>query len=348
MAHPCGNDIRADKVMKDRVGRIAKGYATGGAVDAEVSLPKRAKGGAVKQGAQRMAGGAVKARADKVSRAKGGRIKHKGSKTNVNVIVAPGGQKPPMPGAPMAGVGAAPPPVPPRPPMPAPPPPSMGPSPGMGGMPPMPPHAAGGRAYKKGGAVKEKMSGEKKHGKHEKPYKMRADGGTVPLPKPRPEGREPDAGDLYSPKDRARIEKQRARGGSVADDRGVTGIGTRTPIQHSGNKSDTQNIGRKAVITKAKGGGVDASDKQYYGAARFDKEAERVAAGRKQYSDGWNKHTVDTKTLQRATGGPIYSDGRDGKQMAPDSNHGAGSGLGRVDKADRRGSHEAWRRDEAD
>ncbi len=55
----------------------------------------------------------------------------------------------------------------------------------------------------------------------------------------------------------------RARGGKVsgADQKGVTGIGDRTPIQHSGNKSDTQNIGRKDVITKATGGPVEANKK---------------------------------------------------------------------------------------
>ncbi len=55
----------------------------------------------------------------------------------------------------------------------------------------------------------------------------------------------------------------RARGGKVsaADKKGVTGIGDRTPIQHSGNKSDTQNIGRKDVITKATGGAVEHSAK---------------------------------------------------------------------------------------
>jgi hypothetical protein len=66
------------------------------------------------------------------------------------------------------------------------------------------------------------MSGEKKHGKKAKPFKMRADGGVV----------------------------------NAAGIKGKTGIGDRTQIQHSGNKSDTQNIGRKAPITKATGGPI--------------------------------------------------------------------------------------------
>jgi hypothetical protein len=76
-----------------------------------------------------------------------------------------------------------------------------------------------------------------------------------------------------------------AKGGAVegkksaADKRGLTGIGTRTPIQHSGNKSDGQNIGRGPVIT-------------------------------------------------RATGGPIYSDGREGHDMGPKLPAG-NSGIGR-------------------
>lgn len=255
--HPF-NDKRADKVMKNRVGHIAKGYATGGVV-LDDGMPVRAKGGAVKKAPARMAGGPVKARADKVSRAKGGRV---GKSTTVNVIVAPkGDDKPPM----MPPMAAAPPPMPPKPPMPAPPA-AMGP-PGMGGMPPGMPHANGGRAYKKGGKVMGKMSGEKKYGKHENPFKMRASGGAVD-----------DAGI-----------------------KGKTGIGDRTPIQHSGNKSDTQNIGRKAPITKA-------------------------------------------------TGGPVFSDGRKGKQMSwnkPSMGIGGGGGKERMAAAKRlnKAGHEPWRKD---
>ena len=263
MAHPAGNQLRADKIQKGRVDHITRGYAAGGGVHSDEAEDIKLIRKKVKKTALRADGGGVKARADKVSRAKGGRVKKGGhSKTNVNVIVAPsGGQKPPMmppgaPPAPMAGVGA-PPPMPPKPPMMPPPPGAAGMPSGMGGMPPpMVPHADGGRAYKKGGAVKGKMSGEKKHSK--KPFKMKADGGKVPMPKPRPEGKEPQPSDMYEPDQVKRLEKQRARGGpvSAADERGKTGIGMRTPIQHSGNKSDTQNIGRKSPITKATGGAI--------------------------------------------------------------------------------------------
>lgn len=82
---------------------------------------------------------------------------------------------------------------------------------------------------------------------------------------------------------------------SLADKKGVTGIGDRTPIQHSGNKSDTQNIGRGPVIT-------------------------------------------------RAAGGPIYSDGKKGHQMAPKLPSGSGGGKARKAKAhmQNKAGHEPW------
>ncbi len=255
MAHPCGNENRADKVMKDRVGKITKGYATGGGVHSDeaedISLIRKK----VKKSALRADGGSVKARADKVSRAKGGRV-HKGGKGNhVNVIVAPSPKPPMMPPAPPMTAG--PPPMPPKPPMMAGSPsgPPMG---GVGGMPPMPPRSDGGRAYKKGGRVKEKMSGEKKHGKHEKPYKMRADGGDVTwedgsgrsmLEDRKYAGMRHQTGNYTGP-------SRRARGGKV--DASVGG----TEVQHSGNKSDTQNIGRGKPITYATGGPVYSDGKK--------------------------------------------------------------------------------------
>ena len=180
MAHEF-NAHRANKVQRDRVAQITGGYTKGDTVKAaHPSGVKRASGGAVK-GVQRADGGPVKARGDKPSRASGGRVK-KGA-TTVNVIVSPqkGEQAPPMAAMP------PPPPMPPKPLLPAAQAPMspMGapPGPGMGGMPPPMPHALGGRAYKKGGAVKAmkksklQMSGEKH---------KRADGGSVPTPKPRP------------------------------------------------------------------------------------------------------------------------------------------------------------------
>lgn len=58
--------------------------------------------------------------------------------------------------------------------------------------------------FKTGGAVRKVTF----HGK-------RADGGSVPTPKPRPEGREPGPSDLYSPSDVKRLQTQRASGGRV-------------------------------------------------------------------------------------------------------------------------------------
>lgn len=142
--HPFGN-IRQHKVERSRVGHIARGYASGGAVTSEAAPVNRASGG--RTGAppkMMMSGGVAKMRGDRPGRAKGGRSPKSG-KTNVNVIIAPQGAGNP----PAGGVGAVPP-TPPRPPMPplAGPPPGAMPPPGM-----MPPRSMGGRAYASGGAV---------------------------------------------------------------------------------------------------------------------------------------------------------------------------------------------------
>lgn len=320
MSHPF-NEKRAHKVDRERVGRIAhhepmlhphtaKYRARGGHVDAgeDEALIKKT----VKKGCMRADGGAVKARADKaVRRAKGGRAEKKGhGKTNVNVIVAPGHGA----GGPSAPMPAMAPPMPPRPPVAAPPPPSAG----MAGPPPvpaagpggMPPRSIGGRAYKTGGAALEKG------GKHKpkivskvKGEQVEADGGGytkgtnnfgaparrmggkvektfgfADMSAAHPESDEGVWGDSHM--------KGYKRGGKVEGKKSLaekagkhgTGIGVgRTPIQHSGNKNDTQNVGRGPVITKA-------------------------------------------------TGGPIYSDGRYGKEMGPDLPSG-NSGIGRRAKA---------------
>jgi len=221
--HPY-REHRGHKVEKHRVSHIAgihggepKHYARGGSVHDDEAEDRALIRKEVKSEALKSDGHKGKHRSDKaVRRAKGGHVHkggHKSGKTNVNVIVAPGGggAKPPMPmpGAmPPPPAGAAPPMMPPKPPMAPPPPGPMGspPSPGLGGM---PPRSHGGRAYKKGGAV---SSSEKGEGKR-----------------------------------------------SAADIKGKTGIGERTPIQHSGNKSDTQNIGRGKPITYATGGAIEAN-----------------------------------------------------------------------------------------
>ena len=69
-----------------------------------------------------------------------------------------------------------------------------------------------------------------------------------------------------------------ARGGpvSLADKKGVTGIGDRTPIQHSGNKSDSQNIGRGPVITKATGGPITSEGLMNANAGRHKPKGEAL------------------------------------------------------------------------
>jgi len=236
---------RAHRVEHERVGRIAKGYARGGSVHSDEAEDKALIKKEVKPSALKADGKKPKARADKVGRAKGGRVK-KGAKTNVNVIVAPG-HSPPQ----MAGAGPSPLPTPAAPPPLAPPP-----RPGGGANIPM---------RKKGGRIQH----------HDKSDVVRRFKGKI---ESTPHRQKHGVNDMPA----------RAKGGmvgkkSLADSMGVTGIGKRTPIQHSGNKSDTQNIGRKAVITKA-------------------------------------------------TGGPIYSDGKWKEDMGPNLNAGANSGVGRMRK----------------
>lgn len=140
---------RQSKVEHSRVAHITKGYASGGAVHADAGEDAAQIKHMVKKAALKVHGKGAKHRADRPMRASGGRV-NKSGKTTVNVVIAPqGGDKPPMM---PPGVGAMPPmaPKPPiAPPMAGPPPggPPMMPPPGM-------PHARGGRAYAKGGAVK--------------------------------------------------------------------------------------------------------------------------------------------------------------------------------------------------
>ena len=165
MAHP-HHEHKDHKVQKRRVAHITKHYAHGGAVHEDEAEDKKLIKRTVKKKALKMEGGKPKHRMDR--RARGGRTKSKGKGTNVNVIVAPqhaaGGAPGMMPGMPP---GAMPPPHPPMmaspsppgapPPMPpgGMPPPGMPPRPGMMPPPGMMPHKRGGRAYAKGGAVKD-------------------------------------------------------------------------------------------------------------------------------------------------------------------------------------------------
>src|SRR4051812_19266063 len=99
MAHPM-NEHKAHKVERDRVGKITSGCARarGGMVHDDAAADRALIKKEVKSSALKSDGGKSKPRADKsVRRAKGGRVKHgKSGKTNVNVIVAPSGNHPPM------------------------------------------------------------------------------------------------------------------------------------------------------------------------------------------------------------------------------------------------------------
>lgn len=60
------------------------------------------------------------------------------------------------------------------------------------------------------------------------PVATYANGGKVPMPRPRPEGKEPGAEDLYSPADSKRLSEQRAMGGVIARARGGRAKGATT------------------------------------------------------------------------------------------------------------------------
>jgi hypothetical protein len=332
MAHPY-HAHRQQHLEKSRVHSLCRGgYAKGGAVHGDEKEDKALIKKEVKADALKDKGKKAKRRGDKPCRAKGGRIKKAGhGKTNVNVIVAPNKGN----DAPVAGLAPHPPMPPPAaaapPPMPAGPPPGappMGAKPPMGA-PPMP-------MRKRGGAV------EATDGLHPPGAKTNTLAGPSTDQKGTIRTAEKNA---HAAGHSAKHLKLYAKGGKVnagANERGKTGIGFRLPVQHSGNKDDTQNIGRKDVITKAKGGKVDkekrGGEKMYswaqHNEAHPDGEGDVGAKGRKQYGDGIKVHAHPTmeRAHNRATGGPIYADGREGVGMGPDLKAGANSGLGRMRK----------------
>ena len=147
-----------------------------------------------------------------------------------------------------------------------------------------------------------------------------------------------------------------AKGGSVnsaekgygpksgADKKGVTGIGDRTPIQHSGNKSDGQNIGRGKPITYATGGKVRRDEGGGVNIRDMVVRGRPVDSSGKMLKEGDpDSPPVAVSRRGRATGGAIYSDGREGKQMGPKIGYG-NNGLGRLKKAkvETGKTHEAW------
>jgi hypothetical protein len=262
MSHPM-NHVRAHKIEKSRVGRLTKGYARGGGVNSNINLTQDDK--KVRKMSPNLEkevnpeGGVAQHRMDRPKRAKGGKVGKGNAKTIVNVITdgkPAGGAVPPMPPPPpgIGGAGMPPPPMAAKPPMPMGPPPG-GPPMGPGGPPPMPMRAKGGRVNQEypvnsgtkvfNDSLKNGTQVDHDTGKNDlvnqnrskvvsfasggkvKKFMARANGGSVPLPKPRPSGSEPDAGDLYSGSQSKRMGTQRASGGRVGRD--VVAAATKLP-----------------------------------------------------------------------------------------------------------------------
>lgn len=152
MAHPY-QSLRADKVERSRVSRIAPGRASGGRIKhGDEAEDKALVKSMVKPAAMKMEGGRSKARLDRPHRASGGRV-GKG-KSNVTINILAGSDKgTATPGPLPIPVGAPPMPMP-KPPMGAMPPGAPG-----GTLPMLPPggpmRASGGRVGSKGTAVYE-------------------------------------------------------------------------------------------------------------------------------------------------------------------------------------------------
>jgi len=262
MAHPFA-DRRQDKVEHERVGKITRGYARGGAVHDDSAQDRKEIAAAVHKHEQHMhkgqketklkAGGKVaKQRLDRYAR--GGKVK-KSPKTNVNVIVAAGhppqqgGLGAPVPMPPPAGPapGAAPPPMPPRPMMP---PPGAGPMPGSGAM-PMPPRRNGGRTFAKGGRVKKAGGGAT--------GKAGADQSLEPYTQ---EGMSREQRDRLNDtmnsmgQGRRRGGRAYARGGKVFEEGRHNG----TQVSHGPGKNDLGHITDKPPITKKRGGRIEAGN----------------------------------------------------------------------------------------
>lgn len=145
MAHPYASH-RQSIVEKGRVGKIAHGYATGGAAKHpdEAEDRKLVNRMLTEKGLGAVGGNKPKGRIDK--RARGGAVKGGKGTTNVNIVIA---QKPDQDGAKSVPVPV---PVPPPGPMAGPPPGAGMPPPGAGGPPMIPPgmpmRKAGGRVAK--------------------------------------------------------------------------------------------------------------------------------------------------------------------------------------------------------
>ncbi len=271
MAHPM-NDKRANKVERARVGRFTSEYENMG--NADHAVKHYATGGAVKAvnnaSTERASGGKVAThRADRFAR--GGKVKGKKGNTTVNVVVGhhgmPAGGPQPMAAAPPMAAPPRPmaPPI-----LPAGGPPGGAPPAGAPMMPPPGIRATGGRVRATGGGV---MKGVDDGGDNGADRELSGKGDrmggimTASLGVKDVAGREKAAMERNYGEGRKKGGRvtQRATGGGV---NGVypTGTGTKvwrssvmdgTPVQHSGNKSDGQSIGRDKVITYKTGGAVE-------------------------------------------------------------------------------------------
>lgn len=247
MAHPFA-EHKENKVAHDRVKTITKGYAAGGGVLKSDDLPNsmsKSGGSTMAKGATglikappKVSGKPAKPRLDRPAFARGGRAN---GKTNVNVIVAPGGGQnqpptPPMP-PPMPPPQAAPPAAPPHPPMM--PPPGAGPGPGM------PP--SGLAIRKRGGRVN------------------KADGGPVSLPPPvsmpivQPKAKTQSM-DATTTKPSWMQGRKALKTGGRVENMGAAkkeGMKNGTQVTHTPGKNDLDDISSKPpALTRKKGGRV--------------------------------------------------------------------------------------------
>ena len=229
MSHPF-QAHRQNAKERSRVSHITRGYAAGGGVHSDEPQDKAMIKNMVKKTALKLAGGAVSSRADRPNRARGGKVGGKRGNV-VNVIIAP--QEPKLAAPPGVNAGVPPPPMP----MPMRPP--VLPPSSSGGMAP----PGGGVAAPPPGVLPRARGGAVKHaggGKVVKPNFPNDIKSTFIDKPPQPIPQED--------KDKLK-ELSRAFGGrATAADAGI-GKG-RTPVQHTNNKQDGVNIGRKAALTK--------------------------------------------------------------------------------------------------
>lgn len=315
MSHP-HNDLRDHKVSERRLSMFGgmPHRAAGGSVSDERQDKALVKS-MVKGASLKAEGGKVKARGDRACRAKGGRVKKSKGHTSVNVIVAPqGGGMPPGPPPGMAMK----PPMPPGPPM-AP----GGPPPGG---PPMMPHKAGGRAYKAGGRVKRAWGGAMPgafggFGGRAMPSMMGGAGGNMAPAAPTMGG----------------------AGGNMAPPQPAGGISMTapSPMMNSGASAPMAGASMPMGMSRpfAKGGAVKSGNTWKEGVRDGTQVQHNDSGKTANQKDGQpSRKGMRVVTfwaggaVARKTGGPVFSNGKAGAQMAPKLPAGSGGGEGRLAK----------------